>query len=84
VQRALPIGTTLTMRCTPDRLAGPDPESPMVLPENGHRCALMGTDRHMTSEKSRVSRLNHHSEAPSGWTGACSLSTGSQRSTFKR
>jgi len=84
VRHAVATGTTLPMRSTLDRPAEPDPESPMVLPENGHRCALMGTDRHMASEKSRVSRLNHHSEAPSGWTGACSLNSGPQRSTFKR
>ena len=67
-----------------DSPAEPHPKSLLELPENGHRCALMGTDRHAASNKRGVARLNHYSEAPSGWTGACSLNSGSQRSTFKR
>jgi hypothetical protein len=56
----------------------------MVLPENGHRCALLGTDRRGASEKPGVSRLNHRSEAGSDWNGACCFNGGSQRSIFKR
>jgi hypothetical protein len=84
VQRAVPAGTALPTRCNADRPVEPNSESRMELPENGHRCALMGTHRHAASETPRISFLNHHTEAPSGWTGTCSLSTGSQRSNFKR
>lgn len=51
VQHASPMDTTLTMWRNPDRLAGPAPESSMELPENGHRCALMATDRHASERK---------------------------------
>lgn len=62
----------------------PNPDSHLELPENGHRCALLGTDRLAAGEEPWVSHLKHCSEAPSGWPGACSLNRGAQRSIFQR
>lgn len=84
VQYAGPIHRTLQMACDLDGRAEPKLTPAMELPENGHRCALLGTDRHGASEKPGVLRLNHRSGSGSDWSGACSVSSGSQRSTWKR
>ncbi len=54
------------------------------LPENSQRCALLGNERFVTGDKPHVSHTNRRGVAPRGWTGACSIRNGSQRSTLKR
>jgi DNA-binding response OmpR family regulator len=78
VQHARSIHRTLPMACDLDSPAKLTPA--MELPENGHRCALLGTDRHGASQKPSVLPLNRRSGSGSDWSGACSFSGGSQRS----
>ncbi len=84
VQHARPAKRTLPERCELEHPATPNPEPSTKLPENGHQCALMDTDWLAFSKKPCVSRLSHLPKARSSWTGDCSPTSGSQRSTLKR